>query len=144
MDFADRAGKPTAIRKTQLEISSLVEVAYAGASARPWHGSDRINRREGARLKRTHLVWADKVGLVTAFVIAVLSALVCAAVLVAADTVTFSRLNHALAVWSGVAELTIALPIWLLMRGIDFATDGPARRARCAADQQVYGRKCST
>lgn len=106
----------------------VFEVVYAEASTRPWLDSDRMNRREGARFKRPHLVWADKVGLAAVIVIAMLSALVCATVLLAADTVSFSRLNHVLAVWSGVAELTVALPIWLLMRGIDFAANGPARR----------------
>jgi hypothetical protein len=111
-----------------LETSSLFEVTYAEASARPWRGADRTGRREGTWLNWAHLVWADKVGLLSVVIIAVLSAIVCATVLLAADTVTFSRLNHVLAVWSGVAELVIALPIWFLMRGIDFAANGPAHR----------------
>ena len=106
----------------------VFEVTYAEASARTWPDAVRVNRREGVRFHRPHLVWADMVGLAAVIVIAVLSALACATVLLAADTVSFGRLNHLLAVWSGMAELTIALPIWLLMRGIDFAANGPARR----------------
>ena len=83
---------------------------------------------KASRFKLPHLVWADKVGLAAVIVIAVLSALACATVLLAADTLSFGRLNHVLAVWSGMAELAVALPIWLLMRGIDFAANGPARR----------------
>jgi hypothetical protein len=115
----------------QLEASAISEMPYARAPARLWYGIGRTKLRENAQLKRTHLIWADRVGLVSVVVVAVLSAIVCVAVLLAANTVTFGRLNHALAVWSGVAELAIALPTWLLMRGIDFAIDGPAhRRAR--------------
>jgi hypothetical protein len=111
-----------------LETSSLFEVIYAEAPARPWRGINRTSCKEGTRPNWPHLAWPDKVGLVTALVIAVLSAFVCATLLLAADTMTFSRLNHLLAMWSGAAELIIALPIWLLMRGIDFAIDGPAHR----------------
>ena len=91
-----------------------------GMAARPSIAANRV--------ATIALVWPEKVGLVAALVIAVLSAIVCATVLLAADTVSFSRLNHVLAVWSGMAELTVALPTWLLMRGIDFAANGPARR----------------
>ena len=101
---------------------------YAEASARPWSDADRGSRGEGIRFKQPQLVWADKVGLAAVIVIAGLSALACATVLLAAGTLSFGRLNHVLAVWSGVAELAVGLPIWLLMRGIDFAANGPAHR----------------
>ena len=114
-----------------MNLSSTIpifDVVYAEQSSPPRPDADHANRRQDTLLKQIHLVWPEKVGLVTASVIAVLSALVCATVLFAAGTVSFGKLNHVLAVWSGVAELTIALPTWLLMRGIDFAASGPAHR----------------
>jgi hypothetical protein len=107
---------------------SCLDVADAETSVRPWPDADPVTNQEGSTSRRIHLVWADKVGLVAAFVIAVFCVLVCAAALVAAETVTFRSLNHVLMAWSGMAELTIALAVWLLMRGIDFATNGPAHR----------------
>ena len=107
-------------------INPAFDAVYAEAASHP--RPHRLNRRQDALRKRIYLVWPEKVGLVTALVIAVLSALACATVLFAAGTVSFSKLNYALAMWSCVAELTVALPIWLLMRAIDFAANGPARR----------------
>jgi len=77
---------------------------------------------------RRRLAWPDKAGLVTAFVIAAMSAFACAIVLIAGETVTYDRLNYALAAWSGVAVLAIAAPLWLFMRAIDFLAGGPSRR----------------
>ena len=106
------------------------DAVFTGAHAASPPRADRSGLRSQIPLKRMHLDWPEKVGLVTALVVFVLSAFVCAAVLFAAETVSFGKLNHALAMWSGMAELTIALPIWLLMRGIDFAANGPGRRRR--------------
>ncbi|MES2293847.1 MAG: hypothetical protein V4527_11165 [Pseudomonadota bacterium] len=105
-------------------INPVFDAVYAHAA--PY--SHRLNRRQDVQRGRIYLAWPEKAGLVTALVIAVLSALACATVLFAAGTLSFSKLNYALAMWSGAAELTIAVPIWLLMRAIDFAANGPARR----------------
>jgi hypothetical protein len=105
-----------------------VDVGFTGVRAASQPYANRAGLGQQIPLRRVHLVWPEKVGLVTALAVAVLSALFCVTVLYAADTVSFGKLNHALAVWSGVAELTVALPIWLLMRGVDFAANGPARR----------------
>ena len=107
-------------------INPVFGVVYGEATSHP--RPHRLNRGQDAQRKRIYLAWPEKVGLATALVVAVLSALACATVLFAADTVSFSKLNYALAMWSCVAELTVALPIWLLMRAIDFAANGPARR----------------
>lgn len=104
------------------------DVVFTGARAASRPKANRAGLRQQIPLKRMHLVWPEKVGLVTALAVAVMSALVCATVLFAADTMSFGKLNHALALWSGVAELIIALPIWLIMRAIDFAANGPAHR----------------
>jgi len=125
---ADPVRSRVMIEATQLETSPDLGVAGADTSVRLWRDADPVTNRGGTTFRRIHLVWADKVGLVVAFVIAVFCVLVCAAALVAAETVTFWSLNHVLIAWSGMAELTIALPIWLVMRGIDFATNGPAHR----------------
>lgn len=92
------------------------------ATSRP----DRI----GARAGRQPLAWPDKVGLVIAFYIGALSAIACVVVLLVSETTNYGRLNQTLAAWSGMAELGIALPAWLLMRTIDFVTGGPKRRRR--------------
>ena len=88
----------------------------------------KMTKTRGAVFKRSHLAWPDKAGLVTAALIAVLSTIICATVLMAAGSVFYVRLNYTLAEWAVSAELAIALPIWLLMRAIDFGTDGPAQR----------------
>ena len=113
---------------TQLEISWFLDESYVEDFGWRWPNADRENSRKETLSTNIDLVWADKVGLVTALVIAILCVLICVAVLIAAETVTYSKLNHVLMAWSGLVELTIALPIWVLMRGIDFVTNGPKRR----------------
>lgn len=82
---------------------------------------------------RAHLAWPDKAGLVIGFVVAAMSIDASAIVLIAGETVTYGRLNHALAAWAGIAVLAIAGPFWLLMRVIDTIAGGPSHRR---ADRQ--------
>jgi hypothetical protein len=105
-------------------INPVFDAVYAQAASYP----PRLNRRQDAQRGRIYLAWPEKVGLAAALAVAVFSAIACATVLFAADTLSFATLNHVLAIWSCVAVLTVALPIWLLMRAIDFAANGPARR----------------
>ncbi len=49
-------------------------------------------------------------------------------VLAAGETLSYGRLNHALALWTGLALVAGTLPIWLLMRTADILAGGPWRR----------------
>jgi len=86
-------------------------------------------RSRGKIMPRAHpLVWADKVGLVAALAIAASAAWVCAVTFLTVGTMTYNRLDMAMASSTLAIELAIAVPIWLFMRAIDFAMRGPARR----------------
>lgn len=83
----------------------------------------------GKTMPKAHpLVWADKVGLVAAFAVAASAALVCAVTFLTVGTMTYRRLDMAMVSSTLVTELAVAAPIWLLMRAVDFAMRGPARR----------------
>ena len=100
---------------------------FAGDKRRKFYNA-KMTMNRGKLSKRSHLAWPDKAGLVTAAVVAVCSTTICATLLMAAGSLFYVRLNHTLADWAVSAELTIVLPIWLLMRVIDFGVDGPAQR----------------
>ena len=123
---ADRAESLPVGNAAQLETWSVRRLrdTEAVVPLQPDHVSGRTDPVRAPR----HLAWPDKAGLVIAVIVAAMSIFACAIVLLAGETVTYGRLNNALAAWTGMAELGIALPIWLLMRVIDTVTGGPWHR----------------
>ena len=78
------------------------------------------------------MIWADRIGL--AFVAFIAAAAVALSVIlfiaIGSGMMSDGRLNGDIALWSGIAEVALALPLWLLLRGIDLLFGGPRRRAR--------------
>lgn len=91
-------------------------------------GSRALAGRTNAVHAPRRLAWPDKAGLVIALIVSAMSVFACTIVLIVGETVTYGRLNQALAVWAGLAVLAIAGPLWLLMRVIDTLAGGPSRR----------------
>lgn len=73
-------------------------------------------------------IWADKAALVMAgfiLVVAILSSLV---LFIGVGTVGDVRLDQVLLAWTIMFELVVALPLWLVLRAIDWFNGGPQRR----------------
>ncbi len=71
--------------------------------------------------KKFRLVWADKLTLLMALVVAVVSVLVWLLGIVALDGLSQSRLDRAIMDWTIQAELALVLPLWMVLRVIDFS-----------------------
>jgi hypothetical protein len=77
------------------------------------------------------MIWADRIAFGFAVFIAASAAAVCVILMIAigglaADTRLFTEIG----LWAGLTELVTALPLWLLLRGIDYLAGGPRLRAR--------------
>ena len=80
--------------------------------------------------KRNHLIWADKFALVLALSVAALGVVAGVAVLAAVGTLSDRRLDLAVVDWIAWVEIATALPVWLIMRGIDLIAGGPSHRLK--------------
>lgn len=107
-------------------IWPLRPVCLSEIAAHPW--PERAPARIVHALKGLPLAWPEKAALVTAFIIAALSIIVWITAFAAVGTMAYGRLNNTLAAWAGMAEMAIALPIWILLRTIDLIESGPRRR----------------
>ncbi len=79
------------------------------------------------------LTWADRAGLITAFAIAAAALYTAVITLLAAKTMVSPRLDEALAAWTVIAEIGIALPLWLLLRAIAYLFRGPLAQRHALA-----------
>lgn len=61
---------------------------------------------------------ANKTALIVATVIAISAMLLAAIVFLGVGTYTDVRLNTAIALWTGIIELIVVLPLWTLLRVI--------------------------
>lgn len=80
----------------------------------------------------TRVIWADRIGLAFAVFIAA-SALALSVILfiaIGGGMMSDGRLNGDIALWTGIAEMALAIPFWGLLRTIDLILGGPRRRAR--------------
>lgn len=78
------------------------------------------------------MIWADRIGFAFAVFIAA-SALAMTVILfiaIGGEMMRDGRLDGDIALWAGLSELALALPFWLLLRGIDLLFGGPQRRRR--------------
>ena len=77
---------------------------------------------------KLRLIWADWAGGWVAFMIAASALMLSIILFIAAGGIFDARLYGSVANWTLAIELAIALPFWLVLRGIDLATGGPAHR----------------
>jgi len=98
---------------------------------------DHTRRARRAKPLPVALPWPDRAGLVAACIVAALAVFSWVVVFLAAETVTYGRLNDMLASWTLAAELAFALPFWLGLRVIDFLSGGPCMRRQAAKDRRI-------
>lgn len=79
------------------------------------------------------MIWADRAGLAAAALIALCAGLLTAVLFVGVGNLADFRLAASMVQWAGVAEGTIALPFWLLLRLADLVFGGPGHRKRMRA-----------
>ena len=83
------------------------------------------------------LAWPDRAALVAAFIIAALCVFAWIVTFLSVETVTYGRLNNALAFWTLVAEMVTAVPFWIFLRVIDFMNGGPETRRKAALRRRI-------
>lgn len=104
----------------------------------PW--PDRTAHTAHARRARRiplELAWPDRAGLVAAFIVAALCVFGWIVTFLSVETVTYGRLNYALAYWTVAAEMMTVAPGWLALRVIDFMKGGPEARRQAALRRRI-------
>lgn len=74
------------------------------------------------------MIWADRIALTVAAMIAIVAALSSTVLFIGVGTFTDVRLNAAMLLWSAIIEMTVAVPIWVVLRLIDLLSGGRQRR----------------
>lgn len=74
------------------------------------------------------MIWADRVGLAVAALIALCAACLTVVLIIGVGSLADGRLNATMALWAGIAEAAIAVPLWIILRLADLIFGGPRRR----------------
>lgn len=74
------------------------------------------------------MIWADRLGLRVAALIALGAFLFSALVFIGVGSLTDGRLAATLLEWTGIAELGIAIPLWMILRLGDRLFGGTGHR----------------
>ena len=81
-----------------------------------------------AKLTMPRLIWADWIGLVLGFLIAVSAVMMSIILSIAAGGIADHRLYGEVANWTLAVEAVFVFPFWLILRGFDYLAGGPRRR----------------
>jgi hypothetical protein len=81
------------------------------------------------RSKVARLMWADRCALGVALLILVVAGVISILAFIRARPDDVLSLSSETVIWTGKAELVAALPLWAVLRIVDFMLGGPRRRA---------------
>ena len=74
------------------------------------------------------MIWADRAGLAIAALIAFSAGLFTIVLFIGVGSLTDGRLNTTMLLWTAIAEIAVALPVWVVLRLLDLVFGGPWRR----------------